>query len=227
MERAKIAEIFTSTQGEGIYTGLRQIFIRFYGCNISPCHFCDTKLSGYQEYSAQELLERVNEFKDRFYSVSITGGEPLLHKDFLKEFLPMLRQAGKKIYLETNGTLPDELADIIDFVDTIAMDFKLPSSSALKNFWYEHRMFLKEAAKKEVFAKAVITSTTMVSDIEKMLDIISDINPFITLVLQPVTPIHGIDKPSLDKLLSFKRVCENKLKSVEVIPQMHKVMGVR
>jgi intein/homing endonuclease len=37
--RAKISEIFDSIQGEGVYQGVRQIFVRFAGC-IQRCNFC-------------------------------------------------------------------------------------------------------------------------------------------------------------------------------------------
>ncbi len=39
---ADIAEIFSSIQGEGVYVGRRQIFIRFCGCNLN-CRYCDTE----------------------------------------------------------------------------------------------------------------------------------------------------------------------------------------
>jgi len=41
---ADIAEIFSSIQGEGLYVGRRQIFIRFCGCNLN-CRYCDTETS--------------------------------------------------------------------------------------------------------------------------------------------------------------------------------------
>jgi len=60
------------------------------------------------------------------HSVSFTGGEPLLHKDFLKEILRLLKNQGITTYLETNGTLADEFSQLKDEVDIVAMDIKLP-----------------------------------------------------------------------------------------------------
>lgn len=227
MIKGRIAEVFSSIQGEGIYAGTRQIFIRFYGCNLSSCRFCDTKLFIYQEYSVKELIEEISCFNEDYHSISITGGEPLFQKDFLKEFLPSLKDMDKKICLETNGTLPEALGQIIDFVDIVAMDFKLPSSTGLSDFWQVHRIFLNCALIKNAFVKSVITADTTKNDVEKMRDIIAEIAPNIILVLQPVTPIGGVKGPEIEKLVDFQRICLDKLKTVKIIPQLHKMVGVR
>ena len=39
---AHLVEVFSSFQGEGLYVGQRQLFIRFAGCNLR-CRFCDTE----------------------------------------------------------------------------------------------------------------------------------------------------------------------------------------
>lgn len=220
----KIIEIFESVQGEGIYLGEKQLFVRFYGCNLQ-CRYCDTPMGHFTEYQPQEILERLQMYKDDYHSVSFTGGEPLLQKDFLKETLRLTAGGGYKNYLETNGTLPEALEDVIDYLDIIAMDFKLPSSTGMKSFWDEHRRFLKIASSKEVFLKAIICYSTKEEDIIEALGLIREINRAVLLVLQPNS---YDDYPVLaEKIEKFRKICKKDNVSVCVIPQLHKRLGVK
>jgi len=164
--KGRIAEVFDSIQGEGLYLGEKQIFVRFFGCNLA-CKFCDTKLHSFMEYEPEELFQELKLYQDKYHSVSFTGGEPLLQKDFLKELMQMTRRHNFRNYLETNGILHEALKEVIDYVDIVAMDLKLPSSTGLGDFWEEHRLFLKIASQREVFLKAVICSQTKEEDLKK------------------------------------------------------------
>jgi organic radical activating enzyme len=87
MIKAFISEVFVSKQGEGPYTGVEQIFIRFAGCSLN-CAYCDTDTTVFTEYTVEELLKKVLFFKEEVDSVSITGGEPLEQIDFLRLWKP-------------------------------------------------------------------------------------------------------------------------------------------
>ena len=152
--KVKIKEIFTSIQGEGTYIGQKHIFIRFSKCNLN-CKYCDTDFkSDLKEYSSDELYNYLKNIDCGV--ISLTGGEPLLEAEFLEEFLKKYYlKLNKKIYLETNGTLTDKLAKIIDFVDIIAMDIKLKSATGQENKFVENDKFLKIASEKETFLKVV------------------------------------------------------------------------
>ena len=223
MRRGKVSELFESIQGEGIYQGIRQVFVRFYGCNLTRCRFCDTTLEGYKEFRAEDLVKQIDFYQKDFHSVSLTGGEPLLQKDFLKEILVLLKQLGLRTYLETNGILASELSELINEVDIIAMDVKLPSSTGLEGFWPEHKRFLEIACGRDSFIKTVICNSTQEEDIHKVLKIISDFN--LPLVLQPNS--FELGEALKDKLKGFQKICLGSLSDVRIIPQMHKVIGVR
>lgn len=245
--KAYISEIYSAVQGEGEYLGLRQIFLRFCKCNIN-CAYCDTiretrygryeKDAGKRNFvkfrnpaenaymrvengharSLQSIINRLN--KIPHHAVSLTGGEPLLHADFLKEFLPKIKKL--KIYLETNGTLPGELKKIIKFVDIIAMDIKLPSVTKDKAFWRAHKEFIDIAVKnkKEIFIKLVVSKNTDLKDIKKASELIKDKN--IPVIFQPV---FGKQKPKVLQLTQWQFMLSKKHKTVKIIPQTHKMIG--
>lgn len=223
MKKARITEIFSSIQGEGLYAGRDHIFVRFYGCNLA-CEFCDENIKNiFRDYTPEELSRRI--FQEEGGTISLTGGEPLLYADFLKELLPLLKKKNKNIYLETNGTLKDELLKILEYTDTISMDFKLPSSTGIRAYWGEHSIFLKEAVKKEVFVKTVVTGRTVLSDIERAVAIIKYIDRDIPFIIQPATSAGGIER--IELLDIFFDRAKDYLNNVRIIPQMHKILGVR
>jgi organic radical activating enzyme len=230
MVNAKILEIFHSIQGEGKYAGVPQVFVRFFECNMH-CVWCDTPASigdgkrEYKELSLEDTLAQVNDLYDNAHSVSITGGEPLLQKDFLKDFCRALHGQGKKVYLDTNGTLPEALAEIIKDIDIIAMDIKLPSSTKQRAFWAEHKEFLKIAKRKEVFVKVVISLNTKKEEIVKAAKLVASIDPAILFILQP--NYLDMKKGVIEQCAGHQKSCAKILKDVRILPQVHKFMKMR
>jgi len=226
-----------------MYVGERQTFIRFAGCNLT-CAYCDTPqaLVLTKEFtvktdketkkhnnpaSVQQLLELTLSFpKNLTHSVSLTGGEPLLQVDFLKNFLPELRKEKLPIYLETNGVLPKHLEEIIDLVDIVSFDIKLPSSTGLSPYWKEHKAALEIAYTKQVFTKVVVTKESRPKEIDEAASLIAEIDAEIPLIIQPVTPHGHIKRPLPEELFAFHAIAKRKLKQVRVIPQVHKLSGL-
>lgn len=222
--KGRISEIFESVQGEGLYFGERQIFIRFFGCNLD-CKFCDTKQDYFFECAAEELFEKIKNYKRQQHYLSFTGGEPLLQKDFLKRILELTSEHGYKNYLETNGTMPDELEEVIGLLHIVAMDLKFPTSTGLDNFWDKHFKFLEVASKKEVFLKTVICDDTSEEDLLKGLSLIKEVNLGAVLVLQPNS--YQDYRSIEEKLNRFKQLAMDKGVVACVIPQVHKIIGVK
>lgn len=223
--KSRIIEIFTSIQGEGPYIGVKQLFIRFCGCNLS-CEYCDTNDGENEEYlelTPEELHKYIDEFNLKtIHSISLTGGEPLLWVDFLLEFLP---QITNKIYLETNSTLKDNLEKIIDYIDIISADIKLPSASGLENSFAVHDEFFKVAKKydKEIFAKIVFDENILDDEIAHCIKLAQKYD--LDLILQPKTVD---DKVSLSKdniIEVFNKFLSGHAKT-RVIPQVHVFLGV-
>ena len=228
-QKTKVREIFTSIQGEGPYVGVKQLFIRFCGCNLR-CDYCDTvdvPNEDYLEFTPQELKDYLEDFNLKtVHSVSLTGGEPLLWVDFLAEFLPILKKSFKgKIYLETNSTLNKNLENIIDCIDIISADIKLPSSSGIENSFAVHDEFFKSAKKydKEIFAKIVFDENILNDEISHCIKLAQKYD--LPLILQPKTKD---DKVSFNQEKIFE-VFDRFLASypnTRIIPQVHKFLGV-
>lgn len=223
MVSAKINEIFDSIQGEGPYVGYRQLFIRFCGCNL-VCDYCDTKFNSGEIYNVEQLLDIVNQFDlPSIHSISLTGGEPLLHYEFLKEFLPAVR---KKIYLETNGILIKPLTDIIDLVDIVSMDIKLNSSAKIGDVFNQHKIFIELARKhkKEVFAKIVFDENIETFEINECIALgkIYDI----PLILQPKMLKNKI-AVSKEKMVDVFEKFTAKCPNTRLIGQVHKFYDFR
>jgi organic radical activating enzyme len=229
---AEIADIFSSFQGEGIFVGAKQIFVRFKSCNLD-CVYCDedkgAEPSIYTSASLMEAIEEIEEERGTHHSVSLTGGEPLVYSNFLKVFLPLLRKSRRRSYLETNGTLPDEFATVIDWIDIVAMDIKLPSSTGCGQFWKEHETFLKTALKKNVIVKVVVTPRTTVEDFRKAAKLMAAIAKDKPFIIQPATPVRGSDgevpREALFELLEIG--LDEGLDHIRVIPQVHKALGLK
>ena len=231
---AEISEVFSSLQGEGPYLGKRQIFVRFGRCNMH-CAYCDEfdkmQPGAYKDVDLEGLLGSVEGFERAepgHHSVSLTGGEPLFYPHFLKSFLPELKRRGFSTYLETNGVLPGALVANLEHVDIVAMDIKPPSSTKDRPFWDSHRRFLEIASQKDVFVKVVITSETLLDEILRSIEIVRAVRPSIPFIFQPETEAFGISLKALRKIREeFAGPASEALSDVRIIPQRHKIWGVR
>ncbi|ABZ85092.1 radical sam domain protein, putative [Heliomicrobium modesticaldum Ice1] len=238
---ADLVEIMVSAQGEGPWIGCRQVFLRFFGCNLS-CSYCDTPGSRGPRPSACRIekepgsslfdlwenpvtVDRVAEYLCHtvpIHSVSLTGGEPLLHVEFIQQLIPLLGAQRPDLYLETNGTLPEQLALIVDDLDYVSMDLKTP----LDNHWDLHRLFLRIASRKKGYVKIVITPTTALDVVQRAAAIIEEEAPHFPLVLQPVTGKTGLPLTVPGHLLNLQGAALAIHRDVRIIPQVHPILGI-
>ena len=114
------------------YPGKVSAVIFTQGCNFL-CRYChnsqlipalppDGKL-----LDEDDILRNLQLRKKHYDAVVVTGGEPTLHAD-LPQFLKKNRKMGFLVKLDTNGTRPEMLKEIIDekLCDFVAMDIKAP-----------------------------------------------------------------------------------------------------
>lgn len=99
------------------------------GCNFR-CPFCHnaalvTHIDNSITYSEDDILSYLKKRTGVLDGVCITGGEPLMHKE-LPDFIQKVKALGFLVKLDTNGSCPDRLAELIDSgdIDYVAMDIK-------------------------------------------------------------------------------------------------------
>lgn len=98
------------------------------GCNLR-CPFCHNaglvRTPGAQADATDEVLAYLERRRGLLDGVCVTGGEPLLQPGLLA-FLQQVKDWGYAVKLDTNGSLPRQLAAVLDtgLVDYVAMDIK-------------------------------------------------------------------------------------------------------
>ena len=101
------------------------------GCNFR-CPFCYNPQLVHKTsdlLAEEEILSFLKKRKGLLEGLSISGGEPLLHEDVV-EFIQKVKKLGYLVKIDTNGTFPDKLEELIEkkLVDYIAMDVKAPKN---------------------------------------------------------------------------------------------------
>ncbi len=245
-----VAEVFPSLQGEGLWMGRYQLFVRLAGCHFD-CAYCDTAWAqsdnpkkarvyfmpnGKKHWSLNNpfspeglayLVEKLMSKCGPFHSLAITGGEPLEQVDFLEAFLRIMKKwpQALPVMLETNGIWAEALGRVLPYVDAVSMDMKLKSTTGKPMPFKLHRAFLKMAGKKTGWIKAVVSPQTTGREMVTIAKLMQQLSPEWELILQPLA-----DK----KLkLSQSAYCYPLLKTarrhhqrVRLLPQIHKLMGI-
>ena len=119
-------ESLATLDGDGV-----RYAIYFNGCPLRCvyCHNPDTWGVSGDDYTAEELFNKVKRYKPYFGDnggVTFSGGEPLLNASFINEVAPMLKGAGINYALDTSGQveMTDEVKTAINNSDLVILDLK-------------------------------------------------------------------------------------------------------
>ncbi|MEO6708125.1 MAG: 7-carboxy-7-deazaguanine synthase QueE [Planctomycetota bacterium] len=264
-QSAPVMEVFASFQGEGLYTGEPQVFVRLRGCPLR-CPWCDTpgswrvdggthaRIAIDAPGEAHPLVHRQPSFATPFQvacwiaevergtprTISVTGGEPLMWPAFVRGLREMV--GDRRLHLETAGAHPRSLARVLDAVDHVSLDLKLPAemlapeplpggdfeaSPSNESEWrVARRACLEAIAGRDACAKIVVAGGREADAYEELISDLARIAPKTPLFVQPVTPIGAAAAASLDTIRSLVESAQGLGLRVRVIPQMHRVLGV-
>jgi 7-carboxy-7-deazaguanine synthase len=236
---ARVSEIFTSIEGEGIFVGKKTLFIRFSGCHLK-CRWCDTKyalpLDSGTEYQIDEIEDLIiRELQPFTYKVNFTGGEPLLQTDAVIKLADFIKkQTNLKTYIESSCFDSELFSKVLPYIDICKIEFKTDDSKVVENEVYDSLLLneikcleLAVKSNKTTYIKIVLTNSTnlesfknLVYNISKKIRV-SDIVGFI------IQPSHGVDQPTVNKLLDTYDIVQPMFPEVRIIPQLHKEIGAR
>lgn len=247
---APVLEVFASIQGEGLFVGRPQVFVRLYGCPLR-CTWCDTpgswKVPERHATEGEELFLTPFQVATRVAAldpegaraVSLTGGEPLVWPAFVAELSTYL--GDRPLHLETAGAHPSALKQVLDQVDHVSCDLKLPADMAApvplagegepvpatEPEWARVRRDVLKLLKEQSAAlKLVVAGEREPEDFEPILDDILRFAPELPLVLQPVTPMAGVSAPGRAVLMELVELAIDRELDVRVLPQVHRALRI-
>ena len=212
----KVVEIFKSIEGEGVRAGLPVTFIRLYGCNLR-CEYCDTKYSyaevdekntpPYCTMTVEEVVEAVMRLGCQ--TVTITGGEPLIHSG-IEKLIDLLLMVGCEINIETNGTRPVPSKYRSEERIIFTMDYKCPGSGM--NDKMESYPF--DTLRDHDVLKFVVSDER---DLDKMVEVLETIKTTPAVFVSPV-----FDKIEPAQIVEY--LLNHQLHDVRIQLQLHKII---
>ncbi len=256
---APVIEVFSSIQGEGLFVGEPQTFLRLAGCPLR-CAWCDTPGSwGLPGEEAQAriglggLKRREKAYCTPFVAatwisaaeegvprtLSVTGGEPLLWPEFILALKGFVGE--RRLHLETAGAHPGALESVLQVVDHVSLDLKLPADMAApeelpgahpgelaprdeKEWGAARRRCLELLKQHDACAKLVISGDRDERDFAPLIDDLARLAPDLPLIIQPVTAMHGVSPAPQDLLDSLVERALQRSLTVRVLPQVHRLL---
>ncbi|MFC0561308.1 7-carboxy-7-deazaguanine synthase QueE [Halalkalibacter alkalisediminis] len=224
--KVPVMEIFGPTiQGEGMVIGQKTMFVRTGGCDYS-CSWCDSRFTwdGSTRSNLMQVADIVSELEriggERFSHVTISGGNPALHKG-IDELIEICHQKGWKVAIETQGSIWQEW---MKKIDDVTVSPKPPSSKMETNYdKLDH--YMEQLEDRNVSLKVVVFND---ADFDYA-ELIHKRYPFVPFYLQIGNEeVSSTDDASLvsSLLKRYEWLIEKATQSVimndaKVLPQLH------
>ena len=235
---ASINKIETLGLADG--PGIRTV-IFFQECKLR-CKFCHNPESWTKKdnnYTIDEIEKKILRSKPYFQNnggVTFSGGEPLLHKDFLIELCKRLKKENIHIALDTAGIGDGDYKELLELVDLVLLDIKSITKEGFIDItqidkFDEFKDFIKQLneSNKDIWIRQVIIPEVndnkkyidnLINFIEKNIKNIKKIEllPFHTMAFSKYTDLNiknqYEEKNAMDKekCLELEKYLNNKIK---------------
>lgn len=202
-------ETFGAVDGPGI-----RFVIFTQGCNLK-CKYCQNRdtwchHSG-TKYSVEEVLEKINRYKNYIVpsggGVTISGGEPLLHFQFLIALFKELKKQGIPTAIDTSGVfyLTPGIKELIDLTDLFLLDIKCINDEICKDLTgvsnkkeLEFAKYLSDIGKPMWIRQVLVPGyTDKEEDLIKLKEFISKLK---TVNKVEILPYHNMGKHKWENL---------------------------
>lgn len=185
------------------------------GCPLR-CHCCHNPetwdIKGGNEITSEELLNKISRCEKYFGAnggVTFSGGEPLLQAEFLKAFIPQLKERNINVAIDTSGCiLNDTVKDVLSLCDLVLLDCKYTNEEDYQKYTgMSYRAFKEfieylELTNKDTWIKQVIIPG--INDNEDSISALS----YLSKKYNCVKKIE---------LLPFRKLCTEKYKNENIV----------
>ncbi|MEK6543870.1 MAG: 7-carboxy-7-deazaguanine synthase QueE [Elusimicrobiota bacterium] len=234
----RIAEVYRSFEGEGVFVGTSTLFVRLAGCPLR-CFYCDTPdfipLGSGKKYSIKVASELIDEaLGENVFKVNFTGGEPLWQSEAVAALARHVQSKGILTYLESSCYDTGRFSQVLPYIDICKIEFKLKDAKALSLARHK-RLIASEmgclkaalAAGKKTYIKIVVTRKSEIAELEAIAATAAAITGSERLEGFVLQPAWGVDQPSAEHLTALCAAVSPYHRQVRVIPQTHKILDIR
>ena len=182
---------------------------------------------------AKDLISK--ELQPNTYKINFTGGEPLIQHEAVAKLANFMKQKKDiRTYIESSCFDSIRFAKVIPYIDICKIEFKMSDSQVVDHKDYNDLLLneircLKIAIMqdKATYIKIVVTGSSNIHEFRNLIKKIFEYAEPSDLVGFVIQPSFGDNQPGLKKLLSFYDCVYPIYDEVRIVPQLHKLIGVR
>lgn len=201
-------ESFSTVDGPGIRT------VIFFNECLLRCKYChnpemwNKQISNMSVNDLYEKIKRNINYFGKDGGVTLSGGEPLLHLEFIIELCKLLKKDGINIALDTAGYCLKNCEELLKYIDIVIFDIKDPRETEFKMLTGGNKKYTESFIEQLNFMnKKLIIRQVIVPGYHDNLEFIIKLKKYITktfkfenIIKIEFLPYHTLGKEKYEKL---------------------------